>query len=78
MPKTYTEWYNEAYGEYNATLRNENSTSTFLKMRNAERAAWKIIADLNDRKGFHVNDLDDELQDEIFATFVEIIDKEFT
>ncbi len=39
----------------------------------AERKAYFIICELNDRKGLHIDMLDDETQDEIFGRFVVII-----
>jgi len=42
----------------------------------AERIADRIAADLNDRRGFHLDTLDDELQREIRDKWMGIIEAE--
>ena len=55
----------------------KNKLTAIEKAKKAKKATFGIIRNLNDRKGLHTDDLDDEIQEEIKEDFINIIIKAF-
>jgi hypothetical protein len=74
---TYSEFF-EAYYEGDYAESEAVHARVLAGMTPTERIAWNLLRDITDRRGWgqEWDGMDDEIHDQIFSSFVKIIDAE--